>query len=468
MFISIGKCSRTYLYILGSPLFKFFSLLLLGDTKNPFNKGKEDGRGIGLFSFCPELKNFNFMQSILMYFGYIVFGIIFLYFKKVKISSNNDLKKVEKKEKNELYIYNKPTGNKLKFIWKQLLLVGVLFPLHIEIKKVLYILGFQFFNFWTLEIIFIQHFMRKYFIVNFYIHHKFAIIFNSSICSTILLTCSFLPTSLSSNNAGNSYQNINKKLGSYFYCILFILFFIILSYIYSFTRVYSKVFMQFKFISPFKIIIIYGIFGFIFCLIAFGISSCIPYQDNIKDYICNMNRIFKEENNYKFWVEIFCVYPLFSFISFMEIYFEILTICYLNPFYILMTNTIYYGITEAIYFLINLDPIYDNKILHFILTELAEIFCLLGLMIYLEILILNFCGLNEKVLVLIMKKGEEEFRKLSFIGTRSIINDDDDDEDDESNEVDNNINNNEDKINNKDNKDEVEAKTEIEKQYRNI
>ena len=310
--------------------------------------------------------------------------------------------------------------------------------------------------------------MRKYFIVNFYIHHKFAIIFNSSICSTILLTCSFLPTSLSSNNAGNSYQNINKKLGSYFYCILFILFFIILSYIYSFTRVYSKVFMQFKFISPFKIIIIYGIFGFIFCLIAFGISSCIPYQDNIKDYICNMNRIFKEENNYKFWVEIFCVYPLFSFISFMEIYFEILTICYLNPFYILMTNTIYYGITEAIYFLINLDPIYDNKILHFILTELAEIFCLLGLMIYLEILILNFCGLNEKVLVLIMKKGEEEFRKLSFIGTRSIINDDDDDEDDESNEVDNNINNNEDKTNNKDNKDEVETKTEIEKQYRNI
>ena len=181
-----------------------------------------------------------------------------------------------------------------------------------------------------------------------------------------------------------------------------------------------------------------------------------------------MNRIFKEENNYKFWVEIFCVYPLFSFISFMEIYFEILTICYLNPFYILMTNTIYYGITEAIYFLINLDPIYDNKILHFILTELAEIFCLLGLMIYLEILILNFCGLNEKVLVLIMKKGEEEFRKLSFIGTRSIINDDDDDEDDESNEVDNNINNNEDKINNKDNKNEVETKTEIEKQYRNI
>ena len=469
MFISIGKCSRTYLYILGSPLFKFFSLLLLGDDSISFIKGSEDG--IGLFGFCPSLKNFNFMQSLLTYFGYIVFGIVFLNFKKIKQSSNNDLEKKEKKEKNEkndIYIYNRPVENKLKYMWKQILLVGVFFPLHIESKNILYIKGFQFFNFWTLEVIFIQHFMRKYFIIDYYIHHKFAIIFNASICSAILLTCSFLPTSLSNDNPGNSYQNINARLGSYFYCILFILVFLILSYIYSFTRVYSKVFMQYRFISPFKIIIIYGFFGFIICLIAFGVSSPIKYEDNIINYIDKMKKILLEnKKRYKFYVEIFCVYPFFSFISFMEIYFEILAICYLNPFYILMTNTIYYGITEAIYFLKISEK--DNiKIVHFILTELAEIFSLLGLMIYLEILILNFCRLNENVKIRIIEKGEEEFRKLSFPGAGNIFIDDDD-EDDEPNEVDNNTNNNnEDKTNNKDNKDEIETKTEIKKQYRNI
>ena len=220
--------------------------------------------------------------------------------------------------------------------------------------------------------------MRKYFIVDFFKHHKFAIIFNATFCSSILLIASFLPTSLSSENPGNSYQNINARLGSYFYCILFILFFLFLSIVYSFTRVYSKVLMQIRFVSPFKIIVVYGIFGFVFCLIAFSISSSINYEDNISNYISSMKELLKEEKYYKFWVEIFCVYPLFSFISFMEIYFEILTIYYLNPFYILMTNTIYYGISEAIFFLLNFsnDKI---KILHFILTELAEIsflFCI--------------------------------------------------------------------------------------------
>ena len=471
MFITIGKCSRTYLYILGSPLFKFFSLLLLGEDTISFNKDSSDG--IGLFGFCPSLKNFNFMQSLLTYFGYIVFGIVFLYFKKIKQSANNDLEKEEKSEKSEKneknekkdkLIYNRPYIN-IKYLWKQIILVGLFFSLHIEIKKILYIKGFQFFNFWTIEVIFIQHFMRKYFIIYFYKHHKFAIIFNATVCSAILLTCSFLPTSLSNDNPGNSYQNIKTRLGSYFFCVLFILLFLILSYIYAFSRVYSKVLMQFRFISPFKVIILYGIFGFTICLIAFGVSSAIKYEDNITNYINIMKDILRKGKIYKFWVEIFCVYPFFSFISFMEIYFEILTIYYLNPFYILMTNTIYYGITEVIYFLKN-SEIDKIKVVHFILTELAEIFCLLGLMIYLEILVLNFCKLNEKVKSRLIEKGEEEFRRLSFKGARNIFIDDGDEEDEED---DNNNNNNEDKTNNKENdKDELEAKTEIKKQYRNI
>ena len=77
MIISLGKCARNYLYILGSPLFKFFSLLLLGDKNISFN---ENNDGIGLFGFCPTLFSSNFMQSILIYFGYIVFGIIFFFF----------------------------------------------------------------------------------------------------------------------------------------------------------------------------------------------------------------------------------------------------------------------------------------------------------------------------------------------------------------------------------------------------
>jgi hypothetical protein len=137
--------------------------------------------------------------------------------------------------------------------------------------------------------------MRKYFIIYFYRHHKFAIIFNATVCSAILLTCSFLPTSLSNDNPGNSYHNIKARLGSYFFCVLFILLFLILSYIYAFSRVYSKVLMQFRFISPFKVIILYGIFGFTICLIAFGVSSAINYEDNITNYINIIKDNLKKE-----------------------------------------------------------------------------------------------------------------------------------------------------------------------------
>jgi hypothetical protein len=308
--------------------------------------------------------------------------------------------------------------------------------------------------------------MKKYFIINNYIHHKVAIMFNVIICSSILITASFLPTSLS-NEKSNSYIAIKDKLGSYFYFILFILFFLFLSYIYSFSRVYSKVFMEFKFISPFKIIVIYGIAGFIISLIAFGVSHSLGYEkDNIDKYITDMGELFNGINGkkpYNFWVEIFCVYPFFSFFSFMEIYFEILTIYYLNPFYILMTNTIYYGIVELIYFLMFFDSD-AMKIIHFVFTELAEVFCLFGLMIYLEILILNFCGINEKVKSRLIETGDKEFRTLSFSGYGDInLYDDDDDEDnEEDNDTDDKKNNNDEKSN------KEEEKPETIKQYRNI
>jgi len=51
--ITLGKCSRYYLLLLGSASFKFISLFLLGKTKND----------IGLFGFCSVLTNFNFIQS---------------------------------------------------------------------------------------------------------------------------------------------------------------------------------------------------------------------------------------------------------------------------------------------------------------------------------------------------------------------------------------------------------------------
>ena len=143
--------------------------------------------------------------------------------------------------------------------------------------------------------------------------------------------------------------------------------------------------------------------------------------------IFSMNKMMTEKEKYKFWLEIFCVYPLYSFTSFMELTCEMLTIYYLNPFYVLMTNNLYYEITELINFLPNASNA-GLKIAHFVVTEFSEIFASLGYMVYLEILELNFCGLNDKLKFKLAEKGDIEFKKLTDRKTRQIYLDENDDE----------------------------------------
>ena len=408
--ITIGLCSRFYLYILGVGSFKLLSLLILG-ADNILDDG------IGLFGFCPVIYEYNFIQSIIIYIGYIIFGFIFYYFKYIKKSkqkeNSDDNEYVERKSDfNKGYIYNKPEDNFKNNMNIKVIFLFVIFSIHIETKKVLYIQGFQFFNFWTCEVIIMQFLMGKYFKIYFYRHHKVSIMFNAIFGSIILIITSFLPSSLSNENQGNSYQNIKEKFGSYFYCILLILLFVILSLAFCFTRVYSKVLMQIRFMSPYKLVFLFGISGLVISLLASVIGYYIDYPDNLINYFSSMKSVYDQGKKYNFFGEIFLVMPIYAFSNAMEFIFEILTIYYLNPFYILMSNTLYYAINEFILFMINLSN--DGLvIIHFILTELAEIWISLGLMVYLEIIELNFWGLNDKLKKNIIKTGENEFKLLS-------------------------------------------------------
>ena len=89
------------------------------------------------------------------------------------------------------------------------------------------------------------------------------IILNPIFGTLILITASFLPSSISENDKNNSYQNVEEKLGSYYYIILLILLFMVLSFVFCFTRIYSKVLMQIKYISPYKLVFLFGFAGLV-------------------------------------------------------------------------------------------------------------------------------------------------------------------------------------------------------------
>lgn len=164
--ITFGKCSRLYFYILGSGSFKLVSSLLLGA-----NSIYEDG--IGLFGFCPVIYNYNFIQSIYTYIGYIIFGLIFYFFRDVSTKDKKDDNTIKYKntfQQNYISSMREKTfqiDEKTKNIKWEILLLCIAFVVQSETKKMLYKEGFQFFNFWTLEIIFMLHFLRKYFIIDF-------------------------------------------------------------------------------------------------------------------------------------------------------------------------------------------------------------------------------------------------------------------------------------------------------------
>ena len=92
---------------------------------------------------------------------------------------------------------------------------------------------------------------------------------------------------------------------------------------------------------------LFGIVGLPISIIVSIVSYYLGYKkDNLFEYFEIMGKNKIEKETYKFLIEIFCVYPLFSFKNFMELTWEILTIYYLNPFFVLMTNNLYYIIIE--------------------------------------------------------------------------------------------------------------------------
>ena len=397
-FISIGRCSRLYLFILYSGGFKLFTILILGEQKN-------NNKGIGLFSFSPKMNNYNFYQGILTNLGYIIFGLIF-YFWKGRIN-----KKIQSENKNLNLLVAKPKSKDIikKASKKTIFLVCITFVIYTESLNVLYINGFQFLDYWPTEILFILYLMKRYYKIDYYLHQKVSIIFIVTFCCTMLFIASFFSMPISTDKQINTYQNIENKFGNYLYCIPFIILFLLLNLIYSFSKTYSKILFEINFISPYILIICIGIIGLIATLSSSLISYIFNYYDNIINYFNDLGEVLDKNEKYMFYSEIFLVSPLFAFGKFMQLLFEMFLIYHLNPIFALLTNDLCYGITKLVTFIIS----GSDYVGHFIFSELTELLAVIGYLVYLEILELNFCGLSDNLRRKIMLKGENEFLELS-------------------------------------------------------
>ena len=317
-------------------------------------------------------------------------------------------------------------------------MVFIFFFLYQEGISAMYLFNFDGLDIWAFDIIFLLLFMNRYFIINIYKHQKYSIVFILIMTTPLLVISTFFPyTNHKDINNSNEYLFMRDKdtyeiikimTGSTFYGILIFSIFIFLSCIISYARVKSKVLIDFYYISPYKIIFDIGIIGFTLISIALAFTTSFSCKGNEKiKYYCLVK---KEENPNDYYydniliyfdkfinnwdnrhiLEIFLYTPLYFIISFFEMVFELLTIMYLNPIYLLIRDNLYYFFIKIIIILCLVNQNFEHYITlkQLLILEICEIFALLGYSVYLEIIELRLFELEKDLKKNIIKRGDRE------------------------------------------------------------
>ena len=174
----------------------------------------------------------------------------------------------------------------------------------------------------------------------------------------------------------------------------FILIFIFVSNLFlSFEITYEKKILKNQYVSFYRLCVFIGIVSLIFNLIASIITTivefCLDNDDKYKVYLFNYKYYLEDVDDHVL-VEIILI---FVFVILNGVYniLQVLTIKYLSPNHVLITYVmlaIYYSI------LIKFQEI-EITTLTFIFSIVFHIICFFALFIFLEIIQLNFCGINK-------------------------------------------------------------------------
>ena len=326
------------------------------------------------------------------------------------IDSNNHLPKLIH---NELKNYLNNRGGIIIFI-----LILILWIIE-ENLVLIYVDIFQDLDFWFFELIFISIIFSNHFIFKIYSHQKLSMALSIGVGS--ILKIYNISISLISED-----EKIYKKYPLVFFFVI-LYFLIILARSYVNTQI--KVFMDLKFITHRTLLMSYGLTGASLCFIAGIIMSFVPCSDNkaIEAFVCkvkyNDNIYYDEIHSY---IEssknmsarlIIIVLGIISF--FCNKFFYTLIIKNYTPIHVIFSFPMQFFIEKT--FLLIFTAIFfrshlfseENQLEKFLLDISGDIASIIGFLIYLEIIELNFCKLNYNLKKNIISRGENDY-KFSF------------------------------------------------------
>ena len=349
-------------------------------------------------------------------FSYI--GVIILSYC-ISQKNNKDEHEDLMESKLELNLIHEDTYNYFETQNSMFVLIKIIILWVIEENLLLIFVDiFQDLDFSCFELIFISIIFSKKFYFKLYAHQIIGIAisvgvsFSSRIYNLILSM-----TSEQKEEDKTFYQR-------YPLLFFFILLYLLLILLRSYVNTQIKILMDLKFVTSRALLIFYGIIGFFMCLLAGIFTSFVPCFDFINNYVCKMNygdKMYYDHflNYIESWQNILVrliVILLGAITFFFDKYYCIMIIQNYTPIHPIFSFFIQYFIEKT--FLLIFTPIFfpddffpkRNQFKKFLLDESVDIASIIGLLIYLEMIELNFCGLNFNLKKNIIIRGKEEYK----------------------------------------------------------
>ena len=305
-------------------------------------------------------------------------------------------------------------------------------------------------DFWMFELIIISYLNANLYKMKIYRHHKFVIFFNLLPISFKILTIYFSFSYANPAKDNNPYLDKDDAprliyVARWYWIIIGLVIYFPLIFLRSYSYVKMKFFMDFRYISIQSILCVYGIIGGIFysiiCIIT-TFKKCsknniaCKYLFNFSDkdglYFASFKLYFQHFKNYKDVISEIAVIIIGIVSFYLYKYYSMIIIKSLSPLHLIFLSPIYFIFFKIILVINNLFYfIFDkkSKIMEFKVKEAkynffldisGDIFSIIGFLIYLEIFILNCCGLNydsrEKIFL--------RSRRDSLLGMSSVDMDD--------------------------------------------
>ena len=453
-YIKLGDYNKNYKYIFLACFFDYLTYFLFNGIKEILilsGKINDNTR---------DFSRHEVISDIFKYLAIIIISFILNKYKEKKLRTNiknNENDNNIKNNSSEILLINNDIKDRIniKISFLNLFLILSFWILIDHITKI--IQSLMIFDYFMFELLFISFIISKIFKIEINSHQKIGIFINSLSCLIFgILRFIYVEE--------EEKENFNAKYEWFIPISIIIYIFIISTTSYIYAKL--KFYMDLKFIFHTKLLILYGIIGFVFSIFACTIETsfkcvenkntteffCKVYSNitnsanninNFNNYKISINNeihIYNENtaNNKSRYIDNFFIFiqdflklnlkdksieivlVFFGTICyFCSIYFDILVIKYLTPMHFIFCNLIYLFLIELEELIKN---IIDNSFYYNNLFKIAPFICpFIGFLIYLEIIELNFCNLNYNLRKYINKRINEDNYENSI--NESIIGD---------------------------------------------